>query len=91
MQGEVAWFSPEMAGDGGVKKRSGEAALLVAGEGGDGVLQLEEETGDEGRSTAKGDDGQGWELIEGGSRRRRLHFRRHNVPPMVDRGQEARG
>jgi hypothetical protein len=28
MQGEVAWFSPEMAGEGGVKKRSGEAALL---------------------------------------------------------------
>jgi hypothetical protein len=36
---------------------------------------LEEETGDEGRSTAEGDDGLGWELTEGGSRRRRwLHF-----------------
>jgi hypothetical protein len=48
----------------------------VAGEGSDEVLQLEKETGDEGRSTAEGDDGRGWELTKGGSRwRRRLHFR----------------
>jgi hypothetical protein len=38
----------------------------VAGEGSDGVLQLEE-TGDEGRSTVEGNDGRGWELTEGGS------------------------
>jgi hypothetical protein len=39
----------------------------VAGEGSDGVLQLEEETGDEGRSMVEGNDGRGWELTEGGS------------------------
>jgi hypothetical protein len=54
---------------------NGGEGVPVAGEGGDGVLQLEEETGDEGRSTVKGDNGQGSELTEGGSRRRRLHFR----------------
>jgi hypothetical protein len=43
--------------------------VLVVGEGGDGVLQLEEETGDEGRSTAEGDDGWEWVLTEGGNRR----------------------
>jgi hypothetical protein len=48
----------------------------VAGEGGDGVQQLEEETGNEGRLTPEGDDGQGWELTEGGSRQW-LHFQRH--------------
>jgi hypothetical protein len=43
--------------------------VLVVGEGGDGVLQLEEETGDEGRSTAESDGGWEWELTEGGNRR----------------------
>jgi hypothetical protein len=56
---------------------NGGEGVPVAREGGDRVLQLEEETGDEGRSTVEGDDGQGWDLTEGGSRlRRRLHFRR---------------
>jgi hypothetical protein len=53
---------------------NGGEGVSVAGEGGDEVLQLEEETEDEGRSTVEGDDGRGWELTEGGSRRRRLHF-----------------
>jgi hypothetical protein len=47
----------------------------VAGEGGDRVLQLEEDTGDEGRSMAEGDNGRVWELTEGGNRW--LHSRRH--------------
>jgi hypothetical protein len=47
----------------------------VAGEGSDRVLQLEEDTGDEGRSMAEGDNGRVWELTEGGSRW--LHSRRH--------------
>jgi hypothetical protein len=47
----------------------------VVGEGSNGVLRLEEETGDEGRSMAEGDNGRGWELMEGGNRRRqRIHF-----------------
>jgi hypothetical protein len=50
--------------------------IPVAGDGGDMVLQLEEEMRDEARSTAEGNDGRGWVLTEGGSRRWwRLHFR----------------
>jgi hypothetical protein len=52
---------------------NGGEGVSVVGEGGDGVLQLEEEMGDEGRLTAEGDDGRGLELTERGSRRR-LHF-----------------
>jgi hypothetical protein len=48
---------------------NGDEGVSMAGEGGGGVLQLEEETGDEGRSTVEGDDGRWWELTEGGSRR----------------------
>jgi hypothetical protein len=50
----------------------------VAGDEGDKVLQHDRTTWNEGRSTAEGDDGRGWELTEGGSWRW-LHFwrRRH--------------
>jgi hypothetical protein len=40
-------------------------------------LQLEEEMGDEGRSTAEGDDGLGRKLIEGSSRWLHFWWRRH--------------
>jgi hypothetical protein len=69
-----------MAGGGGVEERSGwrrfngGMGVLVAREGSDGVLQMEEEMGDEGRLMAEGDDDQGWELTEGGSRRRRSGY-----------------
>jgi hypothetical protein len=64
--------------------------VLVAGEGGDGVLQLEEETGDEGRLTVESDDGRGWELtkgaVGGGSG---FTSGGVGVPLAVGRGQEA--
>jgi hypothetical protein len=55
--------------------RGGEG-VSVAGDEGDEVLQHDRTTGKEGRSTAEGDDGRGWDLTEGGSWRW-LHFQRH--------------
>jgi hypothetical protein len=51
----------------------GGRGVSVVGDEGINVLQHDRTTGNEGRSMAEGDDSQGWELTEGGSRRR-LHF-----------------
>jgi hypothetical protein len=47
------------------RRFNGGEGVLMAGESDNEVLLLEEEMGDEGRSTAEGDDGRGWELTEG--------------------------
>jgi hypothetical protein len=74
------------------RRFNGGEGVLMAGESDNEVLLLEEEMGDEGRSTAEGDDGRGWELTEGAvGGCSGFTSDAVGVPPAVGHGQEARG